>query len=149
MGDTVPEVFVAVFDDPARAARVRGELEAAEDGAIALVAAAHVARDAGGRAEWSVRGPGLGHICARADTIAVMLGVDLPAPLVVAGLAAASDDDEEDGGPARAFCEAFMGELAGAVGPEGSVFIGIVEDRWAPQVARGLRGYDRLARRHP
>ena len=46
----------------------------------------------------------------------------------------------------RAFSERFIREVAGGLGPGSSVFIGVIEDRWVVDVARGLGGYQRLTR---
>jgi uncharacterized membrane protein len=148
VGESLPEVFVAVFQDSSRAWQVqRGLTEQEDRGLIGLLAAAVISRDAGGHVEWSVRGRGVGHLCSRADTIATILGVLLPAPVLVAGLTAASSEGADRADAERRFCEAFISEVADGVAPDGSVFIGVVEDRWAPEVERGLRGYHRLTRK--
>ena len=147
MGDAIPEVLVAVFDDASRASLVHRELAALEgEGLIALLAAAVISRDPDGELEWSVRGLGIGHICSRSDTIATMLGVLLPTPVLLAGLTAASYDGVEREDAEREFSECFVREIAVGVEPGGSVFIGVVEDHWVPEVERGLRGYHRLTR---
>ena len=146
--DSIPEVFVAVFDDTARASAVHRDLAALESrGLIALLATAVISRDAGGEVAWSVGGSGVGHICARADTIATILGVLLPTPVLVAGLGAASYDGPEREEAEREFREGFAREIAAGVPPGGSVFIGVVEDDWVPEVERGLRGYHHLTRK--
>ena len=150
MGDTIPEVFVAVFEDASRASRVQQKLAALEDkGLIALLATAVISRDPDGEVRSSVRGLGLGHICARADTIATMLDVLLPTPVLVSGLTAASYEGTDGENAEREFSEGFVREIAVGVEPGGSVFIGVVEDHWAPEVERGLRGYHRLTRKRP
>ncbi len=148
MGESLPEVFVAVFQDASRAWQVQRQLTAQEDsGLIGLLAAAVISRDAAGHVESSVRGRGMGHLCSRADTIATILGVLLPAPVLVAGLTAASCEGADRAHAEHEFCERFVRELADGVAPGGSVFIGVVEDRWVPEVERGLRGYHRLTRK--
>jgi hypothetical protein len=146
--DHMPEVFVAVFEDATRASAVDRELAAlATRGHIGLLATAVVTRDREGCVGWSVGGAGVGHICARADTIATILGVLLPTPVLVAGLAATSYDGPERAAAEREFGEGFAQEVAVGVPPGGSVFIGVVEDDWVPEVERGLRGYHHLTRK--
>lgn len=148
MGEKLPEVFVAVFQDTSRAWQVQRRLAAEEArGLIEILAAAVISRDGDGELEWSIRGRGVAHICSRADTIATILDVLLPAPVLVAGLTAVSREGEEGGDAERRFCESFIREIADGVAPDGSVFIGVVEDRWIPEVERGLRGYHRLTRK--
>lgn len=146
--DPMPEVFVAVFEESGRASAVDRELAAlASCGHIALLATAVVTHDRDGGVLWSVGGAGVGHICARADTIATILGVLLPTPVLLAGLAATSYDGPEREEAERAFGEGFAREVAAGVPPGGSVFIGVVEDDWVPEVERGLRGYHHLTRK--
>jgi uncharacterized membrane protein len=148
VGERPPEVFVAVFETTSRASHVHGELAVLEGrGLIALLAAAVISRDLVGQVQWSVSGPAIGHICSRADTIATILDVLLPAPVLVAGLTAASYDGADGEDAEREFSECFIREIAGGVEPGGSVFIGVIEDRWVPEVERGLRGYHRLTRK--
>jgi hypothetical protein len=139
-------VLLALFGDERRAATVLADLSARErGGAIAVLEAVVLARDAAGALRWELARPGTRRICSRADTIAAMLGVDLPAPAVVAGLTAACRPGAGGAADRRAFGERFVGEVGPAVPPGGSLFIGVVEDRWVPQVERGLRGYHRVA----
>jgi uncharacterized membrane protein len=148
MGDPAPEVFVAVFDDESRADRTDRDLAAIEsEGLIELLAAAVVARDGAGEARWRVRGSGIRHLSARADTIATMLGVLLPSRVLLAGLTAAADPGDAGREAEHDFGDLFLREVADAVPPGGSVFIGVIDDRWLPEVERGLRGYHRLSRR--
>jgi len=56
-------------------------------------------------------------------------------------------DRREPRRPARArlpFGEGFLRELAVAVAPGSSLLIAVVDDRWASEMERGLRGYHRL-----
>lgn len=148
MGDSSPELFAAVFDDDGRAERAERDLDEAERrGLIGLLAVAVVARAADGGASWSVRGAGIRHLAARAETIATVTGVLLPADLLVTGLAVAAGvaDDEPDG----EFGERFARELAHALPPGSSALVGVIEDRWATEVQEGLRGYHRLTRGAP
>jgi hypothetical protein len=150
VGEPTPEVLVALFGDESRAAAVLADLAAREDGgAIALVEAVVVARDAAGALRWHVARGGAAHICARADIIAAMLGVDLPARAVVAGLTAACRPGAGGDDARRAFGERFVREVAPAVAPGGSLLIGVVEDRLVPEFERGLRGYHRVASGDP
>lgn len=145
MSEPTPEVFVALFGDESRAATVHAELSArAAGGVIVLLEAVVVSRDAAGRVRWDVAGRGAGHICSRADTIGAMLGVDLSSGVLVAGLTAACSPTGAGEDARRGFEERFVHEVASVVAPGGSLFIGVVEDRWVPEVARGLRGYHRL-----
>ena len=147
MSEPTPEVFVALFGDASRAAEVRAELSRMEeDGVIALLEAMVISRERGGRVAWDMAGPGAGHIGSRADTIATMLGVLLSADVLVTGLTASCRPGAEGQDAQRAFAEGFARGVAPAVAPGGSLFIGVVEDRWVPEVERGLRGYHRLAR---
>jgi len=147
VGDPSPQVFVAAFDDDARAARTDSDLAAIEDqGLIALLATAVIARDSAGVVSWSVRGSGVGHLAARADIVATILGVLLPAPVVAAGLVAATEDVPDREEAEREFAEGFARELGAGLQCGGSVFIGVVEDRWLTELERGLRGYRRLTR---
>jgi uncharacterized membrane protein len=147
VGDQSPEVFVAVFDDEARAERAHRALSAVEaEGLIALLAVAVITRDPEGRAGCSIRGPEPGRLSARADTIATMLGVLLPAPVLLAGLTASVDDGRAGRDAQRDFADGFAAGLAEAVPPGGAVFIAAIDDRWVTEVDRGLRGYHRLTR---
>jgi uncharacterized membrane protein len=145
--DPSPEVFVAVFDDAAGARRAARDLAAVEhEGVIALLALVVIVREAGGDVEWHTRGPALGHLSARADTIATMLGVLLPSPVQVAGLTAAADRGPAGREAERDFERRFAHEVAGALRPGGSVVVAVIDDRWTGEVERGLRGYHRLER---
>jgi len=145
VSEPTPEVFVAVFGDASRAAEVHEELSEMEArGVIAVLEAMVISRDPHGGVAWDLAGRG-GHICARADTIATMLGVLLSARVLVTGLTAVSCPGPQGEDAQRAFAERFAREVAPAVAPGGSLFIGAVEDRWVPEVERGLRGYHRLA----
>ena len=147
MGVSHPEVFVASFEDASRACLVDRRLAALEDGGqIAILAAVVISRDADGQVESSLRGGGIDLICSHADTIATMLGIMLPTPILVAGLTAASYEGTDDAEVKREFSERFIREVAGGLGPGSSVFIGVIEDRWVVDVARGLGGYQRLTR---
>ena len=147
MGDSHPEVFVAAFEDASRASLVDRRLAALEEGGqIAVQAAVVISRDDDGQVERSVRGRGTDLICSHADTIATMLGIMLPAPVLVAGLTAASYEGADDDEVKREFSECFIREVAGGLEPGASVFIGVIEDRWVGEVERGLRGYHRLTR---
>jgi uncharacterized membrane protein len=142
-------VFVTVFDDESRAAAAERDIAASEEeGLIVLLAAAVISRDRAGEASWSVRGLSAGHLAARADIIATMLGVALPPRVVAAGLMAASVDGA-GAEPEREFNELFMREVSTGIEPGSSVFIAVIDDRWAAEMERGLRGYHRLTRRHP
>ena len=150
VSEPTPEVFVALFGDASRAAAVHAELcEMEERGVIALLAAVVISRDPDGRVAWDIAGRGAGHICSRADTIATMLGVLLSTRVLVTGLTAASCPGAEGEDAQRAFGERFVREVAPAVAPGASLFIGVVEDRWVPELERGLRGYHRLTRDRP
>ena len=140
---------MAVFDDESRAAHADRDLAAIEgDGLIVLLAAAVIARDLAGEARWSVRGLAVGHLSARADIIATMLGVVLPSKVVAAGLMAASVDGAGGEERAREFNELFMREVSTGIEPGSSVFIAVIDDRWAAEMERGLRGYHRLTQGH-
>lgn len=150
MSEPTPEVFVALFGDASRAAEVHAELvEMEAGGAIALLETMVIARDPDGRVAWDVEGADAGHICSRADTIATMLGVLLSAEALVTGLAAACRPGAEGEDAQRAFGERFVREVAPAVAPGASLFIGVVEDRWVPELERGLRGYHGLTHNRP
>jgi hypothetical protein len=147
VGDQSPEVFVAVFDDEARAARAHRALSAVEaEGLIALLAVAVVTRDPEGHAGCTILGPEPGRLSARADTIATMLGVLLPASVQLAGLTAAVDDGPVGHDARRDFADGFAAGLAEAVPPGGAVFVAVIDDRWVTELDRGLRGYHRLTR---
>jgi hypothetical protein len=77
-----------------------------------------------------------------------MLGVLLPPAVIAEGLIAASLDEEARAAQEE-FAESFMREVGAGIGPGTSAFIAVIDDRWVPEVARGLRGYHRLARRDP
>lgn len=140
-----PELLVAVYDDDGRAARAARELAVAEErGLIGVLAVAVVARDPRGRGRWSVRGGGVGHLGARAETIATVIGVLLPADLVVGGLLLAADAADADAG--EEFAERFAHAVADALAPGTSALVGVIEERWATEVEKGLRGYHRLTR---
>ena len=149
MGDPgpSPQVFVATFDDDARAARTDRDLAGLEEqGLIVLLATAVVSRDGAGVVHGSARGDGVRHLSARADIIATMLGVMLSAPVIAAGLVAASDDGPGDEKAEREYSEGFAREVGASLEPGRSVFVGVVEDRWLTELERGLRGYRRLTR---
>jgi hypothetical protein len=150
VSEPTPEVFVALFGDASRAAEVHAELvEMEAGGVIALLETMVIARDPRGRVAWDMAGPGAGHICSRADTIATMLGVLLSAEVLVTGLTAACRQGVQGEDAQRAFAERFARGVAPAIAPGGSLFIGVVEDRWVPEVERGLRGYHRLTGERP
>ncbi len=141
---------MTVFDDESRAAVAERDLAAIEEeGLIVLLAAAVISRDRAGEVRWSVRGLSAGHLAARADIVATILGVALPSSVVAAGLMAASVDGAGGGEPEREFNELFMREVATGLEPGSSVFIAVIDDRWAAEMERGLRGYHRLTQRHP
>ena len=85
-GRQPPEVFVAAFDGRvARLPRRPAARGAGGGGLIALLAAAVViSRDDGGQVERSVRGRGTATSAPTRDTIATMLGIMLPAPVLIA-----------------------------------------------------------------
>ena len=148
MGDPSLEVLVAVFDEEDRAERADRALSAAEaDGLIELLAVAVIARDVEGRIGRRIRGPDPGHLSARAETIATMLGILLPAHVLLSGLTASADDGRAGRDAQREFVEDFTSEVAEAVPPGGAVLIAVIDDRWVTEVGRGLRGYHRLTRR--
>jgi uncharacterized membrane protein len=150
MGEPTAEVLVAMFGDGTRAAAARARLAALEaDGAVALLEALVVSRDPDGGVAWDASGRGTGHIGARADTVATMLGVLLSPRAVVTGLAAACAPGAEGREAGRAFAERFAREVGPALPPGGSLVVAVVEDRWRPELERGLRGYHRLARDLP
>ncbi len=147
MSEPTQEVLVALFGDGSRAAVARARLAALEaDGAIALLEALVIWRDTEGRVAWDMAGRDAGHIGARADSVATMLGVLLPADAVVAGLTAACAPGKDGEEARRAFGDRFVHEVAPAVPAGGSLVIAVVEDRWRPEVERGLRGYHRVVR---
>lgn len=147
MGDPSLDVFVALFDDERSADRAERALSDAEaEGRMQLLAAAVIARRPDGRAGWRVRGPEPGLLTARAEAIATMLGVLLPADVVVAGLTASVDDGEAGHAAREGFGEAFAAGVAEAIPPDGALVIAVVDDRWVSEIGRGLRGYHRLAR---
>lgn len=136
---------MAVFDDESRAAAADRDLAAIEgDGLIVLLAAAVISRDPAGEARWSVRGFAARHLSTRADIVATMLGVVLTSRVVSVGLTAASVDGPGGEEAEREFNECFMREVSAAVGPGSSAFIAVIDDRWAIEMERGLRGYHRL-----
>lgn len=149
MGDPAPGVFVTVFDDESRAEVADRDLAALEaDGMIVLLAAAVISRGPSGEARWCLRGRCGGHLCTRADIIATMLGVALPPRVIATGLTAAAAEGPGAQAAAREFGEGFLRELAVAVAPGSSLLIAVVDDRWASEMERGLRGYHRLTRGH-
>ncbi len=137
MGDTPPDLLVAVFEDADRADRADRALSEAEGGGrIRLLAAAVIGRLPDGRPRWRIRGPEPARLAARADAIATMLDVLLPARVVLAALAGTAGEGAT---------EAFASGVAEAVPPGGAVVIAVVDDRWVSEIGRGVRGYHRLA----
>jgi uncharacterized membrane protein len=147
--DPSPGVFVTVFADGSRAALADRDLaRLEEEGMIALLAAAVISRDIAGEIHWMVRGRAGRHLCARADVIATMLGVVLPPRVIASGLTAAALDGAGGEAAEREFTEGFMPELGAAAEPGGSILIAVIDDRWAAEMERGLRGYHHLTRAH-
>ena len=137
---------MTAFDDESRAAVADRDLATLDaDGLIVLLAAAVISRDPSGEVRWSLRGLCGGHLSTHADIIATMLGVALPPRVIAAGLTAAVAEGTGAEAAAREFREGFLRELAGAVAPGRSLLIAVVDDRWASEMERGLRGYHRLA----
>ena len=136
---------MTVFADGSRAALADRDLaRLEEEGQMVLLAAAVISRDIAGEIHWSVRGRAGRHLSARADVIATMLGVTLPSHVIATGLTAAALDGAGGEAAEREFNEGFMPELSAAVEPGGSILIAVVDDRWASEMERGLRGYHRL-----
>ena len=149
MGDPAPGVFVTVFDDESRAVVADRDLATLEaDGLIVLLAAAVISHNPSGEARWSLRGRCGGHLCTRADIIATMLGVALPPRVIATGLTAAAAEGDGAEVAAREFGEGFLREVSAAIGPGSSILIAVIEDRWAAEMERGLRGYHRLTHGH-
>ena len=116
MGDPSPQVFVATFDDDARAARTDRDLAGLEEqGLIVLLATAVVSRDVAGSCAGAPAATAPA-TSPRADIVATMLGV-AAARLIAAGLVAASDDVPAARRPS-ASSEGFAREV-GEAGPRG------------------------------